>query len=63
MRNYVETFGLIFFCRGKCIWKPCLKIVLLQVETLRSLELLVQDEEAGPHLQFEKINFSTVLQY
>ncbi len=52
MRNFVETF-----CRGKSFWKACLQVVLLQVEPLRSLELLVQDEKAGPHLNFEKMKY------
>jgi hypothetical protein len=64
IQNVVETFVLDLFyyfifyfyfsSRGKCIRKPCLQVVLLQVQTLRSLELLVQDKQAGPHLQVEK---------
>ncbi len=60
LRNYIEIF-----CRGKMCLKACLQVVLLQVEPLRSLELLVQDEKAGPHLQFDEndIVFLTFLQY
>jgi len=62
--DFFYFFIFYFFCRGKCLWKACLQVVLLQVEPLRSLKLLVQDKQAGPHLHFGKKSvFFTIFQY